>query len=66
MSIDKKKLNHEVLKYWVLKEASIKWQQGKLVEDIQKWEVSVSKINQYIQDFLHHLILNFWNSKNGI
>ncbi len=33
-------LTSEVLKYWVLKEAAIKWQGGRISSDISKWEIS--------------------------
>ena len=33
----------EVLKRWIAKEASIKWQRGKLSEDFRKWEINQEK-----------------------
>lgn len=42
-----KNLNHEnqkleFLKYWVLKEAAIKWQRGNIASDIKDWEILIN------------------------
>lgn len=42
-SLNVRKLNLEVLKYWVLKEACIKWQEGNLSKDIMQWEINKNK-----------------------
>ncbi len=34
---------NEILSNWVLKEASIKWQRGKLFKDLSEWEISNNK-----------------------
>ena len=38
-NLNVRKLNLEVLKYWVLKEACIKWQEGNLSKDIMQCEI---------------------------
>ncbi len=40
LNFERKNLNQEFIKTWVLKEAAIKWQHGNIAKDIREWEIS--------------------------
>lgn len=46
-SLSKQSYRQEALKLWVLKEASIKWQNGKISIDLPNWKISDKKKSAY-------------------
>ena len=57
-----KELNSEVLKFWVRKEAAIKWQKGSIFNDLPKWNFksSTNKLENYVEGYnLNSYFINY-------
>ena len=58
------KLNAEVLKLWVRKEAAIKWQRGSIFSDLSKWifNLGTNKIENLLDGYkLRSFLINYEN-----
>ncbi len=59
-------LQQAILKQWIKKEASIKWQKGSIKDDLKKWEI-LSNSNILIHQILDYKVhINYLNYESWI
>ncbi len=63
-SLGKEALRKNVLKQWVIKESSIKWQRGKISKDLIDWQCSNDYLNAYHSSKNHHLRITSLNHQD--
>ena len=59
-------LRYSVLKFWVLKEASIKWQKGSIGIDIKNWIIQNNFKNAYNKKLRLKISTNYFEYKNWL